>query len=213
MSVAKTVAWNLIPDKCKVDLQQKWKDGNTGYHIHCPDGSTEKDGPSAGLAITTAIVSSMTGIKIKRDVAVTGEIDLDGSALAIGGLVHKLYGAKRAGVTLAMCPVENKQNVDRIKKEYKDLIDENFENAIKLILDSKGRVVVTGIGVVSCLGNNQEEVYKSLINSKSGITFSEEYKEYNLKSNVHGKPNIKLEDYVDRKFTVSYTHLTLPTKA
>ena len=62
------------------------------------------------------------------------------------------------------------------------------------------RVVVTGIGVVSCLGNNQEEVYQSLLNSKSGITFSEEYKEYNLKSNVHGKPNIKLEDHVDRKF-------------
>ena len=62
------------------------------------------------------------------------------------------------------------------------------------------RVVITGIGVVSCLGNNQEEVYQSLLNSKSGITFSEEYKEYNLKSNVHGKPNIKLEDHVDRKF-------------
>ena len=62
------------------------------------------------------------------------------------------------------------------------------------------RVVVTGIGVVSCLGNNQEEVYKSLLTSKSGITFSEEYKEYNLKSNVHGKPRINLEDHVDRKF-------------
>ena len=61
------------------------------------------------------------------------------------------------------------------------------------------RVVVTGIGIVSCLGNNQDEVYNSLINSKSGITFSEEYKEYNLKSNVHGKPNIKIEDHVDRK--------------
>ena len=61
------------------------------------------------------------------------------------------------------------------------------------------RVVVTGIGIVSCIGNNQEEVYKSLLNSKSGITFSEEYKEYNLKSNVHGKPNIKIEDHVDRK--------------
>ena len=61
------------------------------------------------------------------------------------------------------------------------------------------RVVITGIGVVSCLGNNQEEVYKSLFNSKSGITFCEEYKEYNLKSNIHGKPNIKLEDYIDRK--------------
>tara|TARA_Y100001970_G_scaffold206379_1_gene251314 strand:+ start:8 stop:1219 length:1212 start_codon:yes stop_codon:yes gene_type:complete len=61
------------------------------------------------------------------------------------------------------------------------------------------RVVITGIGVVSCLGNDQKEVYESLINSKSGITFSQEYKDYNLKSNVHGKPNIKLEDYIDRK--------------
>jgi len=61
------------------------------------------------------------------------------------------------------------------------------------------RVVVTGIGVLSCLGNNQKEVYESLINSKSGITFCQEYKDYNLKSNVHGKPNIKLEDHIDRK--------------
>ena len=61
------------------------------------------------------------------------------------------------------------------------------------------RVVVTGIGVVSCLGNNKEEVFKSLIESKSGISFSEEYKEYNLKSHVHGLPNIKLEEFIDRK--------------
>ena len=61
------------------------------------------------------------------------------------------------------------------------------------------RVVVTGIGIVSCLGNNQKEVYDSLINSKSGISFAGEYKEHNLKSHVHGKPNIKLADYVDRK--------------
>jgi len=61
------------------------------------------------------------------------------------------------------------------------------------------RVVVTGLGVVSCLGNNQDEVYQSLVNTKSGITFSEEYKEHNLKSHVHGKPNIKLEDHIDRK--------------
>ena len=61
------------------------------------------------------------------------------------------------------------------------------------------RVVVTGIGIVSCLGNNQKEVYESLIKNKSGISFAEEYKEHNLKSHVHGKPNIKLGDYVDRK--------------
>ena len=61
------------------------------------------------------------------------------------------------------------------------------------------RVVITGIGIVSCLGNNQKEVYNSLLGSKSGMSFCEEYKEFNLKSNIHGKPNINLEDFIDRK--------------
>ena len=61
------------------------------------------------------------------------------------------------------------------------------------------KIVITGIGIVSCLGNNQEEVYQSLLNTKSGISFCEEYKEHNLKSHIHGKPNIKLEDHIDRK--------------
>ncbi|MAJ23402.1 MAG: beta-ketoacyl-[acyl-carrier-protein] synthase I [Candidatus Pelagibacter sp. TMED64] len=61
------------------------------------------------------------------------------------------------------------------------------------------RVVITGIGIVSCLGNNQKEVMESLLNSKSGISFCEEYKEYNLKSHIHGKPKINLQDYIDRK--------------
>ena len=61
------------------------------------------------------------------------------------------------------------------------------------------RVVITGMGIVSCLGNNQDDVYNSLLNSKSGISFCEEYKEHNLKSHIHGKPKIKLEDHVDRK--------------
>jgi 3-oxoacyl-[acyl-carrier-protein] synthase I len=61
------------------------------------------------------------------------------------------------------------------------------------------RVVITGIGIVSCLGNNQDEVYQSLLNSKSGISFCEEYKEHNLKSHIHGRPKIKIEDHVDRK--------------
>ena len=61
------------------------------------------------------------------------------------------------------------------------------------------RVVITGIGIVSCLGNSQEEVYQSLLNSKSGISYCEDYKEHNLKSHIHGKPNIKIEDHIDRK--------------
>ena len=61
------------------------------------------------------------------------------------------------------------------------------------------RVVITGLGIVSCLGNNQEEVYESLLNSKSGISYCEEYKEHNLRSHIHGKPNIKIQDHIDRK--------------
>ena len=61
------------------------------------------------------------------------------------------------------------------------------------------RVVVTGIGIVSCLGNNQAEVYDSLLNTRSGIAFSEEYKKYNFKSQICGSPKIKVEDYIDRK--------------
>jgi 3-oxoacyl-[acyl-carrier-protein] synthase I len=61
------------------------------------------------------------------------------------------------------------------------------------------RVVISGLGIVSCLGNNQAEVFESLLNTKSGISFCEEYKEHNLKSHVHGKPNIKIEDFIDRK--------------
>ena len=61
------------------------------------------------------------------------------------------------------------------------------------------RVVITGLGIVSCLGNSQEEVYQSLVNTKSGISYCEEYKEHNLRSHVHGKPNIKIQDHVDRK--------------
>ncbi len=71
------------------------------------------------------------------------------------------------------------------------------------------RVVITGMGIVSCLGNNQEEVYQSLINGKSGITYAEEYKEYNLKSQIHGKPNIKLEDFIDRKLSDSWDQVQL----
>jgi 3-oxoacyl-[acyl-carrier-protein] synthase-1 len=62
------------------------------------------------------------------------------------------------------------------------------------------RVAITGIGIVSCLGNNQSEVYESLINTKSGISFSEEYKKFNFKSQICGIPNIKFEDHIDRKF-------------
>jgi endopeptidase La len=128
MKVAKTLSWNLIPDKHKKGMELKWKkQGITGFHIHCPEGATPKDGPSAGLAITTALVSSLTDIPIRNDVSITGEVDLNGRAMEIGGLSDKLYGAKRAGIKLALCPRDNKECLDKIKTDYPDLIDKSFE--------------------------------------------------------------------------------------
>ena len=99
MKVAKTVAWNLIPLKIKNKIHKDMEEnGNFGIHLHCPEGATPKDGPSAGAAITLAIVSLLCGIKVTNKVALTGEIDLNGSIHEIGGLESKIEGGKSAGV-------------------------------------------------------------------------------------------------------------------
>ena len=128
MRVAKTLSWTLLPDKHKKEIETRWKkQGITGFHIHCPEGATPKDGPSAGLAITTALVSSLTQIPVRNDVSITGEVDLNGNAMEIGGLSDKLYGAKRAGIKLALCPRDNRECLEKIKTDYPDLIDASFE--------------------------------------------------------------------------------------
>ena len=128
MHVAKTVAWNLLPKMTKKSLRKTWgNDGNSGIHIHCPEGATPKDGPSAGGAITIALLSLFSGIPVKHDVAMTGEIDLNGFITAIGGLEEKLEGAKRAGIRLALCPEENKEDLEKIKRTNPKLFTKDFE--------------------------------------------------------------------------------------
>lgn len=127
-NIAKTVAWNIIPQEVRDKWNKKWEDsGPSGLHIHFTDGSTSKDGPSAGLGICASIVSRLTGIPIKNTVAITGEINLFGQAMKIGGLGNKLYGAKKAGVTLVLFPEDNKKDLKRIKDEHPDLIDDKFQ--------------------------------------------------------------------------------------
>ncbi len=94
-------------------------------HIHLPEGATPKDGPSAGIAIATALVSVLTGIPVRADVAMTGEITLRGEALQIGGLKEKLLAAHRGGIRLALIPEEN----------VKDLVDipDNIKNALEIL--------------------------------------------------------------------------------
>ena len=125
IQVARTVAWNLLTDDERKTIETTFV--NTGLHVHCPDGSTPKDGPSAGTAITTAIYSLLTGKLIKNDVAITGEIDLDGNVTAIGGLDAKLSGAKRAGIKLALVPTENKRDVEILLKKNTTLVDNKFK--------------------------------------------------------------------------------------
>src|SRR5690606_30079985 len=85
-----------------------------GVHIHVPEGATPKDGPSAGIAMVTAIVSSLTGIPVHRDTAMTGEVDLLGQVLPIGGLKEKLLAALRAGITTVLIPQDNVKDLEDI---------------------------------------------------------------------------------------------------
>jgi ATP-dependent Lon protease len=89
-------------------------------HIHVPDGATPKDGPSAGAAMTTALVSAITGIPVRRDVAMTGEITLRGEVTAIGGLKEKLLAALRGGIKTVLIPEENLKDLQEIPDNVKE---------------------------------------------------------------------------------------------
>jgi endopeptidase La len=116
MKCAKTVVWNILPEDLKKNIFENYNKSYSGLHIHCPEGGTPKDGPSAGIAICTAIVSKLCNIKIKNDVAMTGEISLreGGKVLKIGGLSAKLLGAKKAGVKTVIIPEDNQEDYEKI---------------------------------------------------------------------------------------------------
>ena len=92
-------------------------------HVHVPEGATPKDGPSAGIAMTTALVSALTGIPVRADVAMTGEITLRGEVLAIGGLKEKLLAAHRGGIKTVLIPEENTKDLVEIPDNIKNRLD------------------------------------------------------------------------------------------
>jgi hypothetical protein len=124
--VACTVAFNYLSKIKQYKLLDKLSEYSKGLHIHCPSGGTPKDGPSAGTAITVAIYSILTNKKIKNDIAITGEITLEGKVTGIGGLDNKLEGAKRAGVKLVLFPKDNLKDFNKIKEDNPLLIDKKF---------------------------------------------------------------------------------------
>jgi ATP-dependent Lon protease len=107
-------------------------------HVHVPEGATPKDGPSAGAAMTTAIISAVTGIEVRRDIAMTGEINLRGYVTEIGGLKEKLLAALRGGITKALIPADNAKDLpdipDKVKKDIEIIpvstIEEVLEHAL-----------------------------------------------------------------------------------
>jgi ATP-dependent Lon protease len=95
----------------------------TDLHIHLPEGATPKDGPSAGIAITTALVSVLSGIPVRADVAMTGEITLRGEVLAIGGLKEKLLAAHRGGIKTVLIPEDNVKDLPDIPDNIKNRLE------------------------------------------------------------------------------------------
>ncbi len=93
---------------------------NWDIHVHVPEGATPKDGPSAGLAMVTSIVSVLTKIPVRKDIAMTGEVTLRGNALAIGGLKEKLLAALRGGITTVLIPQENEKDLPEIPDNVKE---------------------------------------------------------------------------------------------
>jgi endopeptidase La len=114
MNVAQTLAWNLINKTKQIDLLKSLD----SIHIHCPEGSVPKDGPSAGTAITTAIYSLLSGKKVNHLFAVTGEISLDGTITEIGGLDVKIIGGIKAGVKNFIFPKENERDFQEFMEKY-----------------------------------------------------------------------------------------------
>ena len=138
MKESARTALSLVKSRAERYAIPKEKFTEYDLHIHIPEGATPKDGPSAGITLATAILSALTGKKVSRDVAMTGEVTLLGRVLAIGGLKEKSLAAFRSGVKTLIIPKENEKDVADIPKEVKDNIeiklvsqvDEVFELAI-----------------------------------------------------------------------------------
>lgn len=130
---------------------------NIDVHIHLPEGATPKDGPSAGIALCTAIVSAITKIPVKRTISMTGEVSLRGKVWAIGGLKEKIMAAHRGGIKTIICPKEN-------EKDLKDIPKEILKDLKVILVDHVDQVLVNALDI-----KNPKELFKVAKESDFGI--------------------------------------------
>ncbi|MEN8117089.1 MAG: endopeptidase La [Bacteroidota bacterium] len=109
--------------------------GNWNVHVHVPEGAIPKDGPSAGVTMVTSLASAFTQRKVKKNIAMTGEITLRGKVLPVGGIKEKILAAKRAGITEIILSEQNKKNLEEIKEAYLKGLNFHFVNTIMDVLD------------------------------------------------------------------------------
>ena len=103
-------------------------------HLHIPEGAVPKDGPSAGITMTTAMLSAVTQIPVRADVAMTGEVTLRGRVLPIGGLKEKLLAARMAGMKVVLVPEENRSDVEELDEEITQGVTIKYVENIKQVL-------------------------------------------------------------------------------
>ena len=109
---------------------------NKDIHIHAPEGAVPKDGPSAGVTMATAIISALSGIKVRSDVAMTGEITLHGRVLPIGGLREKTMAAYKEGIKKVIIPEKNRADLEEVDDVVKENIEFVFAKKLDDVLDN-----------------------------------------------------------------------------
>ena len=114
---------------------------NRDIHVHFPAGAIPKDGPSAGITMASAMISTLTGIPMRKDVAMTGEITLTGKVLPIGGLKEKALAAMRHGIKTIVIPEKNKKDLEDIPQEYRDALTfipvKTIDDVLAVVLTDK----------------------------------------------------------------------------